>query len=80
VAKDRNDGSRIVALGCRRGGDQPHDATLVTISTQRETIDWRADTSPQALLGVRLVNTPRANPSPGTSPEHAFDIVMPGRR
>ena len=72
--------ARIVDLGCRRGGDQPHDATLVAISTQRETIDWRADTSPQALLGVRLVNVPRANPSPGTSLEHAFEIVMPGRR
>jgi hypothetical protein len=80
LANDRIDGSRIADLGWRRGGDQAHDATLVAISTQRETIDWRADTSPQALLGVRLVNAPRANPSPGTSREHAFDIVMPGRR
>jgi hypothetical protein len=30
------------------------------------------------LLGVRLVNAPRANPSPGRSQQHAFDIVMPG--
>ena len=67
----------------RRGeGDQQRGQPEVTrrVSTQRETIDWCADTSPQALLGVRLVNAPRANPSPGTSPQHAFDIVMPGRR
>ena len=44
-----------------------------------ETIDFRADTSPQALLGLRLVNRPRASPSPGTSPEHGYDIAR-GRR
>jgi hypothetical protein len=40
-----------------------------------EVIDFRADTSPQSLLGLTLVNRPRANPSPGTSPQHAFDII-----
>jgi hypothetical protein len=44
-----------------------------------ETIDFRGDTSPQSLLGVRLINQPHANPSPGTSPMHAWDIVG-GRR
>jgi hypothetical protein len=40
-----------------------------------EVIDFRSDTSPMAVLGVRLLTAPRANPSPGTSPMHAFDIV-----
>jgi hypothetical protein len=44
-----------------------------------EIIDFRHDTSPQALLGVRLVNRPRDNGS-GSSAGHAFDIVMPGQR
>jgi hypothetical protein len=35
-----------------------------------EVIDFRSDTSPMAVLGVRLVTAPRANPSPGTSPQH----------
>jgi hypothetical protein len=39
-----------------------------------EIIDFRAVTSPQGLLGLRLVNRPRAGPL-GTSQEHAFDIV-----
>jgi len=44
-----------------------------------EILDFRADTSPQALLGVRLVNQPRAN-VPGTTGGHAYDIVHGGRR
>jgi hypothetical protein len=39
-----------------------------------EILDFRVDTSPQSLLGLRLVNRPRASPS-GTSPEHAYDII-----
>jgi len=46
---------------------------------QHETIDFRSDTTPMALLGVQLVNQPRANGS-GTSAGHAFDIVQPWRR
>jgi hypothetical protein len=42
-----------------------------------EVIDFRGDTTPQALLGVKLVTAPRANPS-GTSPEHV--ITFGGRR
>jgi hypothetical protein len=37
-----------------------------------ELIDFRSDTTAQAVLGVRLVTAPRANPSPGTSPEHVI--------
>ena len=48
---------------------------LAAEAQNNEIIDFRADTSPQALLGVRLVNQPRANPSPGTSPMHAFNII-----
>jgi hypothetical protein len=44
-----------------------------------EILDFRADTSPQALLGLRLVNQPRAN-VPGTTGGHAYDIVHGGRR
>ncbi len=40
-----------------------------------EILDFRADTSPQAVLGVRLVNQPRTNGSQGSSPMHAFDIA-----
>jgi hypothetical protein len=50
LANDRIDGSRIVDLDCRRGGAQPHDATLVAISTQRETINWRADSRRKRCL------------------------------
>jgi hypothetical protein len=39
----------------------------------------RADCAPQAILQCRLVTAPAVNPSPGTSPMHAFDIVG-GRR
>jgi hypothetical protein len=47
---------------------------------QAEIIDFAADTPPEAVLGVRLVNQPRADPSPGTSLMHAWDVVMPGQR
>ena len=50
-------------------------ACILAAEAQGEIIDFRADTSPQALLGVRLVNQPRANPSPGTSPEHVITFA-----
>jgi hypothetical protein len=34
----------------------------------------RKDCAPQAILRCRLVTAPRANPSPGTSPGHSFDL------
>ena len=37
-----------------------------------EIIDFAADTPPEAVLGLALRTVPRANPSPGTSPEHAI--------
>jgi hypothetical protein len=40
-----------------------------------EILDFRGTTSPQSLLGLRLVNRPRANPSPGTSPEHVITFA-----
>jgi hypothetical protein len=46
---------------------------------QGEVIDLRSTTTAQAVLGLRLVNRPRANGS-GTSAGHAFDVVMPGQR
>ena len=43
-------------------------------AAQGEIVDFAADTPPEALLGVRLVNQPRTSSS-GTSPMHAFDII-----
>jgi hypothetical protein len=40
--------------------------------------EHRSDCSPLALLGLRLVTAPSAD-VPGTSPEHAYNIVG-GRR
>jgi hypothetical protein len=53
-------------------------ACVWAAAAQGKIIDFRADTSPQALLGIRLVNRPRAVAS-GTRAGHAFDIVMPGK-
>jgi len=39
-----------------------------------EILDFRSTTSPQSLLGFRLVSAPRTNPS-GTSPQHVIDIA-----
>jgi hypothetical protein len=41
-----------------------------------ETIDFRNDTTPQAVLGVRLITAPRAD-VPGTSRMQAWDILRP---
>lgn len=38
-----------------------------------EIIDWRGDTSPQALLGVRLVTAPRVEAS-GSTPGYSWDL------
>jgi hypothetical protein len=54
-------------------------ALIWTAEIKGEVLDFRSDTTPMAVLGLRLVNQPRANPSPGTSPGHAYDIVC-GRR
>jgi hypothetical protein len=42
-------------------------------------VEHRADISPLALLGVALVTPPRAD-APRTSADHAYDIVLGGRR
>lgn len=39
-----------------------------------EVIDFRADTTPMAVLGVALRTVPRVKPSPGTSPDHAWTV------
>jgi hypothetical protein len=46
---------------------------------ERLPVEFRSDINPVALLGLRLVTAPSANPSPGTSPMHAWDFVG-GRR
>jgi hypothetical protein len=46
---------------------------------ERLPVEHRADCSPLAILQCRLVTAPRAVASPGSSPEHAFNIVG-GRR
>jgi hypothetical protein len=47
-------------------------ALIWAAEAKGETIDFRSDTSPMAVLVVRLVTAPRADPSPGTSPEHVI--------
>lgn len=42
--------------------------------------EHRADISPQALLGLKLVTTPRATEMPETSPGLSYNILQPGRR
>ena len=52
------------------------EAALVwQAQSQSLPVEHRADISPLALLGLRLITAPRAVPSPGSSPEHAYDIV-----
>jgi hypothetical protein len=46
---------------------------------QKLPVEHRADCSPQAVLQVQLVTAPRATNGP-TSPGHAYDIVLGGRR
>jgi hypothetical protein len=40
-----------------------------------EIIDFADDTPPEAVIGVRLVQASRANPSPGTTGGHAYDVI-----
>jgi len=54
-------------------------ACIFAAEANGEVIDFRSETSPQSLLGLRLANQPRVNGS-GTSAGHAFDIIMPGQR
>ena len=42
-----------------------------------EIIDYRANTTPQALLGVRLVSAPYRAPD---HDGHSWDVVQPTRR
>lgn len=54
------------------------ECSLIWAAAERgEAIDFRATTTPQAVLGVQLRTVPRADP-PNTSPQHAYDIVQPG--
>jgi hypothetical protein len=50
-----------------------------TALSQNLPVEHRADISPLALLGLRLVTTPRALPAPGSSGEHSYEIVKAGR-
>jgi hypothetical protein len=47
---------------------------------ERLPVEHRADCAAQCILQVRLVTAPRVNGARGSSPMHAWDIVMPGRR
>jgi hypothetical protein len=53
-------------------------ALIWSAMAQGMPVEHRADINPVALLGVRLVTAPRADPSPGTSPQHV--ITFGGRR
>lgn len=47
---------------------------------ERLPVEHRADVNPLALLGLRLVTAPLTDPSPGSSPQHAYDLVGGRRR
>ncbi len=52
------------------------EAALVwSAMAQGLPVEHRADINPVALLGVRLITQPRANPSPGTSPQHVVTFA-----
>ena len=54
------------------------ECSLIWVGAERgEIIDFRADTTPMAALGVSLRTVPRAPDGP-SSPEHAYDLVQPG--
>ena len=55
--------------------ERDESALVWQAQSERMPVEHRADISPLALLGLRLITAPRAVPSPGSSPEHAFDIV-----
>ncbi|WP_128935782.1 hypothetical protein [Bradyrhizobium zhanjiangense] len=47
----------------------PDESELIwQAQSQGLPVEHRAEVSPQALLGVRLVTTPRNSEAPGTSP------------
>jgi hypothetical protein len=52
-------------------------ALIWAADARRKTLDFRPDTSPMAVLGVGLVTKP-AGPK-GTSSQHAYDVIQPGR-
>jgi hypothetical protein len=54
-------------------------ALVFSAQSQGPPCEHRADINPVARLGVRLVTAPAINPSPGTSPMHAYDVVHGGR-
>jgi hypothetical protein len=52
------------------------EATLTWLAmAQNLPVEHRIDINPLALLGLKLVTTPRAIPSPGSSPEHAMTSI-----
>ena len=52
------------------------EAALVwSAMAQNLPVEHRADINPVALLGVRIVTAPRADPSPGTSPMHVITFA-----
>jgi hypothetical protein len=55
-------------------------ACIWAAEAQGAVIDFRGDTSPQSLLGVRLVAAPRAVPSPDSNARHAYELVGGRRR
>ena len=52
-------------------------ALILAAEAKGEIIDYRANTTPQALLGVRLVSAPYRAPD---QDGHSWDVVQPTRR
>jgi hypothetical protein len=59
--------------------ERDESALVWSAMAQSLPVEHRADCDPLAILGCRLVTVPRADVS-GTSPTHAYDIVLGGRR
>jgi hypothetical protein len=55
--------------------DRAESFFVALAQSQNLPVEHRSEINPLALLGLRLVTAPRAVPSLGSSPEHAFGLV-----
>ncbi len=75
---ERQRAEMLAAIDADDMAAQRAECSLIwAFAAKGEVIDFRPTTSPQAVLGVRLITVPRAA-SPTTSPGHAYDIIQPG--
>jgi hypothetical protein len=60
--------------------ERDESALVWQAQDEKLPVEHRGDCAPAAILQVRLLTAPRTNGSQGSSPMHAFDIVMPWQR